>query len=90
VYELQVTLRNRANLELALPALDVTFTDTRGEVISRRVLLPEELGSTIDRKPGSHGGIVAAGRELTLKGTLQSTGGAPDVVAGYTVELFYP
>ncbi len=90
VYQLQVTLRNRANLELALPALDVTFTDSRGATIARKVLLPQELGGTIDVKPGSHGGTVAAGREVTLQGSLQTTGAAPEVVAGYTVELFYP
>ena len=89
-YKLQVTLRNRANLELALPALDVTFTDSRGEVISRKVLLPQDLGSTIDARAGSHGGVVAAGREVTLQGTLQSSAAAPEGVAGYTVELFYP
>ncbi len=89
-YQLQVTLRNRANLELALPALDVTFTDSKGDVIARKVLLPQDLGSTIDRKPGSHGGTVAAGREVTLQGTLQTAGGGAEVVAGYTVELFYP
>ncbi len=89
-YRLQVTLRNRAQLELALPALDVTFTDSRGEVISRKVLLPQDLGSTIDPKAGSHGGVVAAGREVTLQGTLQASAAAAEGVAGYTVELFYP
>jgi len=89
-YKLQVTLRNRANLELALPALDVTFTDGRGEVISRKVLLPQDLGSTIDPKAGSHGGVVAAGGEVTLQGTLQASAATPEGVAGYTVELFYP
>lgn len=89
-YRLQVTLRNRAQLELALPALDVTFTDSRGEVISRKVLLPQDLGSTIDPKAGSHGGVVAAGREVTLQATLQASAAAAEGVAGYTVELFYP
>ncbi len=95
LYKLQVTLRNRANLDLALPALDVTFTDSKGDVISRKVLLPQDLSSTIDKPPGDHGGALAAGREVTLQGTLQSTlqsssSGAPEAVAGYTVELFYP
>jgi predicted Zn finger-like uncharacterized protein len=89
-YRLQVTLRNRAGMELALPALDVTFTDSRGEVISRKVLLPQELGSTIDPRAGSHGGVVAAGREVTLQGTLQASTATAAGVSGYTVELFYP
>ena len=90
LYKLQVTLRNRATLELALPALDVTFTDSKGDVISRKVLQPQELGSTIHKTPGGHGGTVAAGQEVTLQGTLQTNGAAPEAVAGYTVELFYP
>ena len=90
LYKLQVTLRNRANLELALPALDVTFTDSRGDVISRKVLLPQDLSSTIDRQPGPAGSTVPAGREVTLQGTLQTSAAAPESVAGYTVELFYP
>ncbi len=90
LYTLQVTLRNRANLELALPALDVTFTDSKGDVMSRKVLLPHQLGSTIDKKPGAHGGTVAAGGEITLQGTLQTVSATPETVAGYTVELFYP
>ncbi len=90
LYKLQVTLRNRATLELALPALDVTFTDSKGDVISRKVLLPQDLSSTIDRQPGPAGGTVPAGREVTLQGTLQTSGAAPESVAGYTVELFYP
>ena len=90
LYKLQVTLRNRANLELALPALDVTFTDSKGDVIARKVLLPQDLSSTIDRPPGDHGGALAAGREVTLQGTLQTSSGTLETVAGYTVELFYP
>ena len=89
-YRLQVTLRNRAQLELALPALDVTFTDSRGEVIARKVLLPQDLGSTIDPSAGSHGGVVVGGREVTLQGTLQANAATAEGVAGYTVELFYP
>ncbi len=82
LYKLQVTLRNRAGLDLALPALDVTFTDSRGAVISRKVITPADLGSTID--------TLGAGREVTLQTTLQGAGPSPELVSGYTVELFYP
>ena len=90
LYKLQVTLRNRATLDLALPALDVTFTDSKGDLIARKVLLPQDLSSTIDRQPGSASGTVPAGREVTLQGMLQTSAAAPESVAGYTVELFYP
>jgi predicted Zn finger-like uncharacterized protein len=37
LYRLQVALRNRDSTPLLTPALDVTLTDGRGEVVSRRV-----------------------------------------------------
>jgi len=85
LYKLQVSLRNRAAHDVALPALDLSLTDARGELISRRVLRPAELGESA--------ATIGAGRDLTLQATLQSAGpagGAGRVIAGYTVELFYP
>jgi hypothetical protein len=93
LYKLQITLRNRANMELALPALDITFTDSKGEVISRKVLLPQDLSRTIassDSGSAKLGLTVAAGQEVVLQSTLQTSGAEPPAVAGYTVELFYP
>lgn len=80
IYRLQVALRNRAGIEVALPALDLSFTDSQGRLIARKVLRPSELGATQD--------TLAAGRELALQTTLQS--GATEPIAGYTIELFYP
>ena len=42
---------------------------------------------------GESAATIAAGRDLNLQATLQSAAtadGAPRVIAGYTVELFYP
>ena len=101
LYKLQVTLRNRSNLELAVPALDVTFTDGKGELIARKVLLPQDLTSTIgvgSAGTGSAGAgrtegstrLLGAGKEVLLQGVLQSSAAVTEAVAGYTVELFYP
>lgn len=79
VYKLSVALRNRAALELALPALELSLTDSQGKLVARRVLPMSELGVTQD--------TLAAGRELALNATLQA---ATVPVAGYTIELFYP
>jgi predicted Zn finger-like uncharacterized protein len=79
VYRLSVALRNRAPIELALPALELALTDSAGQLVSRRVLTAAELGVTQ--------ATLAAGRELTLQATLQA---ATAPVAGYTIELFYP
>ena len=80
IYRLQVALRNRAGIEVALPALDLSFTDRQGRLIARKVLQPAELGATQ--------ATLGAGRELALQTTLQA--GATEAIAGYTIELFYP
>ena len=44
LYKLQVAVRNRAAWAVAMPALDLTLTDPRGEIVTRRVLRAAELG----------------------------------------------
>lgn len=85
VYKLQVGLRNATSHELALPALDLSLTDSQGRLIARRVLLAEELlaQNATPEAPAA----LAGGRELVLQATLQSAG---EPIAGYTIELFYP
>jgi hypothetical protein len=82
-YKLSVALRNRAGIDVALPALELSLTDSQGQLLSRRVLNATELGVKQATLP--------AGRELTLQATLQA-GLKPEAapVAGYTIELFYP
>ncbi len=85
LYRLQVTLRNRAGIELAVPALDVTLTDSQGDLIARKVLRLADLGA-----PQA---TIGAGRELSVQATLQAAAGteaAVQPIAGYTIELFYP
>jgi Protein of unknown function (DUF3426) len=79
VYKLQVALRNRSAIGVAVPALELTLSDSQGKPIARRVLRAAELGVNQT--------TVAAGRELALQATLQT---ATEPVAGYTIELFYP
>lgn len=79
VYRLSVALKNRAPIEVALPALELALTDAQGQLVARRVLNAAELGVTQN--------TLAAGREVQLQATLQA---ATAPVAGYTIELFYP
>jgi predicted Zn finger-like uncharacterized protein len=79
VYKLSVALRNRAALEVALPALELSLTDGQGQLVARRVIPMSELGLKQ--------ATLAAGRDLSLNATLQA---ATAPVAGYTIELFYP
>jgi hypothetical protein len=79
VYRLTVTLRNRAAVEVAAPALDLALTDVQGKPIARRVLLMSDLYLPLRTlKPGS---------ELPIQVQL-GIGERP--VSGYTVEIFYP
>lgn len=79
VYRLSVTLRNRAAVEVAAPALDLTLTDAQGRQIARRVLRMSDLHLPLRTlRPGS---------ELPIQVPLE-IGGA--IVSGYTVEIFYP
>jgi predicted Zn finger-like uncharacterized protein len=83
LYRLQVGLRNKSEIDVALPALDLTLTDTQGRLVSRKVLRLSELGVTQTTLP--------AGRELPIAATLQAQGDAAGaVIAGYTIDLFYP
>jgi hypothetical protein len=79
VYKLTVAVRNRAAIDLALPALDLTLTDAQGKLLARRVLRAAEFGIAT--------GVVAAGTDLAFQATLQAT---TEPIAGYTIDLFYP
>ena len=79
VYRLQLALRNRSDIPLAFPAIDLSLSDSAGKPLARRVLRAADLGVNET--------TLAAGRELTLQATLQT---ATEPVVGYTIELFYP
>lgn len=79
MYQLQVLLRNRSALPLAVPSLDLTLSDSRGGTVARRVLTPQEAGIRV--------AAVAPAAEMPIQVTL-TTAGKP--VAGYTIEIFYP
>ncbi|HMA06469.1 MAG TPA: DUF3426 domain-containing protein [Ramlibacter sp.] len=82
-YRLQVTLKNQAATEVALPALELTLTDGQERAVVRRVLTPAELGSDT--------GVLAPASEwsssLALGVTDAALGGK---IAGYRLLAFYP
>jgi predicted Zn finger-like uncharacterized protein len=80
LYRLQVSLRNRDDVPLLTPALDVTLTDSRGEVVARKVLSGLDFGSATPA-------YVAAGSELALQAVLDA---GERRVTGYSIEIFYP
>lgn len=79
VYRLAMVLRNRGDVPLLLPAVDLSLTDSGGALVTRRVLSAADLGATRT--------IIAPGQELPLQALLMS---AERPVTGYTIEIFYP
>lgn len=78
---LQATLRNKASFAQAWPALELTLTDTQDQLLSRRVLMPEDYLPTV-----SDGGF-AAQSEVSLRLWLD---GQQLPAAGYRLYVFYP
>ncbi len=78
-YRLTVVLRNRGAIALAMPSIDLSLTDSAGQLVSRRALSPGDFRvAALALAPGSESNL-----QLLL-----STDGKR--VAGYTVEIFYP
>lgn len=80
LYRLQVAIRNRAAWPVAMPAFDLTLTDTRGEVVSRRALRAADFA-------GSAPAELGANTEWSAQATLDV---GERRVTGYTIDLFYP
>ncbi|MEN9544944.1 MAG: hypothetical protein RLZZ598_1777 [Pseudomonadota bacterium] len=100
-YRLELSLRNRDDLPVALPTIELQLSDGSGATIVRRVLPPESFrvppsagdtppdGAAV-RKRAAHTpppAVLGPGRELPLELDFSANGAR---VAGYSIELFYP
>ena len=82
-YRLSLTLKNNAAIELAMPALELTLTDSQDQPAMRRVFLPAEFGATSN--------VLAAGSEWAGAVVLSvRPGGGANHIAGYRILVFYP
>jgi hypothetical protein len=79
-FELDVTVRNRAPYPQALPAIELTLMDTRGQAIARRVFAAPDYGAPPQ-------GSLAPGADLAARVLFEVKGPAP---AGFLVYPFYP
>jgi len=84
-YRLEVLLRNRDAVPVALPAIDLQLSDASGAVLARRVLSADQfrVADAVSAVPV----VLDAGRELPLQINFSANGIR---VAGYSIELFYP
>ena len=81
-YAFDLVLKNNASIPVAVPALELSLTDSRDNVISRRVFLAEEL-------PGAPAMLPAQGSvSMSLRLTINDSG--LSAMTGYRALVFYP
>jgi predicted Zn finger-like uncharacterized protein len=82
-YRLGVSLRNNSALDLAMPSIELSLTDTQDQALIRRVLGPAELGA------GTR--LLAAGSDwnTSLALSINANPGS-ERISGYRVLAFYP
>jgi len=81
--ELKLSLRNRFDLAIAYPALELTLLDDKNNVAIRRVLWPQDYA-----RPGTQIGAGLGARSTQPVIVRLDTGDA--VAANYRVQIFYP
>jgi hypothetical protein len=81
-YALEVVLRNASVFELAMPALELSLTDVRDQLLLRRVMLPAELTAAPATVPASN--------TLTLRVEVLIDDPVGEALAGYRTLVFYP
>lgn len=90
-YRLTVVVRNRADVAVAWPNVDLTLTDIVGSVVARRSFSPTDAlwhdGGEPSTRFGARPSAVPPQRSTTLVWQLRAPTLQP---AGYTAELFYP
>jgi predicted Zn finger-like uncharacterized protein len=82
-YRLNFSIKNQYSTALAVPAVELTLTDTLDQPIVRRVFLPAEAGAKFNTLgPDS---VWRASLALSIK-----SAGIPGPFVGYRVLAFYP
>lgn len=81
-YAFDFVLKNTAGTPVAMPALELSLTDTREQVLARRVFLPSEL-------PGTPASLPANGT-LSISLHLSLAHGETLAMTGYRALVFYP
>lgn len=79
-YQLALTMKSKAAIAVATPAVELTLTDAQDQPVLRRVLLPADMGAPKELPP--------RGEWSASVSVIVTTGGAR--VAGYRLLAFYP
>lgn len=80
VYALQIAIRNRSDIGLAAPAIELTLTDIQDRPVVRRALMPSDVGAgpTIAAHDEWRGAVAIAIADENAR------------IVGYKVLVFYP
>jgi hypothetical protein len=82
-YRLGFSLRNTAPVDVAMPAIELSLTDTQDQALVRRVILPAEFGAASLS--------LAAGSDWSGTLALQVRAAtSTDRITGYRLLAFYP
>ena len=81
-HSFDLVLKNTSDLTLAMPALELSLTDVRDQLLLRRVMLPAELTAAPATVPASN--------TLTLRVEVLIDGPVGEALAGYRTLVFYP
>ena len=81
-YAFDLVLKNRADVPLAAPALELTLTDLRDQVIARRVFLPQEMPGMPDELPARESVSTSLRLSIAL--------GNDATMSGFRALVFYP
>lgn len=82
MYGFELVLKNNASAAVAMPALELSLTDLRDQVLARRVFLPAELPG----RPES----LAPGARLPVTLSLKLAQEPTTAMTGYRALVFYP
>lgn len=82
-YRLGFALKNKAPIDIAMPAIELALTDPQDQPVIRRVIHPAEFGAASDRMAG--GSMWNGAISLNVK-----PGANGERIAGYRLLAFYP
>ncbi|MEP6791330.1 MAG: DUF3426 domain-containing protein [Ramlibacter sp.] len=82
-YRLSFTLKNQSAMDVAIPAVELTLTDSQDQPVIRRVLQPREMGAT--------SAVIAPASDWSGSLAISvASGGNTARIAGYRLLAFYP
>jgi predicted Zn finger-like uncharacterized protein len=81
-YRLSFSLRNQAAVQVAMPSLELTLTDSQDQPVIRKVLAPRDFAGAAS--------IAATGEASASVALAVSAGPGTGRIAGYRLLAFYP